>query len=91
MNIRLLSKLRKIAHNSVRVVPEGDGCRVEYLDLDSRNWYPVLNGYFNFNRIVYKSDMKDLENLLTRKRKEAFNKLANDALYDRRKKRLSKL
>jgi len=89
MNIRILSKIRKTAHDSVRVVPEGDGVRVETLDLNKKCWHRVVNGYFS--RSELKSEMDSLKSLLRRKRKEALLELANDLLYDRRERRLSKL
>lgn len=89
MNIRILSKIRRAAHYSVRVVPDGDGVRVEALDLKRKCWYRVYNGYFS--RSELKSEIDSLKRLLIRKRKEVLLELANDLLYDRRERRLSKL
>ena len=89
MNIRILSKIRRAAHDSVRVVPEGDGVRVETLDLKRKCWHQLVNGYFS--RSELQSEMGSLKRLLKRKRKEVLLELANDLLYDRRKRRLSEL
>jgi hypothetical protein len=89
MNIRILSKIRRAAHDSVRVVPDGDGVRVEILDLKKKCWHRVCNGYFS--RSELKNEMDSLKRLLISKRKEVLLELANDLLYYRRERRLSKL
>jgi len=89
MNIRLLKKLRRQAHDSVRVVPEGEGCRVQRISLVGCVWVDVPNGYFTGSEILYRK--QEINKYLENMRSKVLMDLVDEALYSRRFERLSKL
>lgn len=89
MNIRLLKKLRKQAHDSVRVVPEGEGCRVQKISLAGCVWVDVSSGYFTRYEMLYKK--QEINEYLKNMRSKVLMDLVDETLYSRRFERLSKL
>ena len=88
MKVKLLKKLRQQAHDYVRVVPSIDGCKVQSLNIHSRSWYDMMNGYFSRSDII---DKRRLNAFLQKARTDMFYCLADDLLFSRRCERLSKL
>lgn len=89
MNIRILKKLRKQAHDSVRVVPEGEGCRVQKISLSGYVWVDVPSGYFTRSEMMYKK--QEINEYLENMRSKVLMDLVDEVLYIRRFERLSKL